>query len=56
MWRLDVLQLTRDKPERKCGWIGNEIEIWGSPSDRWLQRDVWFLAPAWAPDEVLGRK
>lgn len=42
MWRLDVFQLTRDKPGvNMAGWA-MKIEIWvgGCPCDPELQRDV----------------
>lgn len=41
---------TRDKPKRIFGWIGNEIEIWGSPSDRCF-KETWCWS-AEAPDEA----
>ena len=46
--------LTRDKPERIYGWIGNEIEKWGSPSDQWLQKDVVLVH--WGPRWGLRHK
>lgn len=42
-------QLTRDKPERKYGWIGNEIEIWGLHLTGGF-KEMWFWsaeAPRW---------